>query len=141
MKRKAYPSDLSDREWQLIEPLLPKPLRRGPKANVNLREVVNGIFYLLHEGCQWRSIPHDLPPWQTVSSYFRKWQRQGVWSKINETLRKQVRVVEGRNPSSTAASIDSQSVKTTSKRGKLLDLMDTKKLRDANDISSLTVKG
>ena len=75
MKRKPYPSDLSDTEWEIIEPLLPKPLPRGPKANVDLREVVNGILYLLREGCRWRAIPHDLPPWQTVSSYFRKWQR------------------------------------------------------------------
>ncbi|NEO71693.1 transposase [Moorena sp. SIO3H5] len=75
MKQKPYPSDLSDTQWEIIEPLLPKPLPRGPKANVDLREVVNGIFYLLGEGCRWRAIPHDLPPWQTVSSYFRKWQR------------------------------------------------------------------
>ncbi|NEO14834.1 MAG: transposase [Moorea sp. SIO3F7] len=68
MKRKPYPSDLSDSEWKIIEPLLPKPLPRGPKANVDLREVVNGILYLLREGCSWRAIPHDLPPWQTVSS-------------------------------------------------------------------------
>ena len=122
MKRKPYPSDLTDAEWSLIRSLLPKPLPRGPRANVNLREVVNGIFYLLHEGCQWRSIPHDLPPWQTVSSYFRKWQRKGIWSKVNETLRKEVRIMEGRSEDSTAGSIDSQSVKTTAKRGKLTDL-------------------
>lgn len=127
MKRKNYPSDLTEAEWKLIEPLLPKPLPRGPKANVDLREIVNGIFYLLHEGCQWRSLPHDLPPWQTVSSYFRKWQRKGIWSKVNETLRKKIRIKEGKNPESTAGSIDSQSVKTTNKRGKHTDLMEIKK--------------
>jgi len=127
LKRKNYPSDLTEAEWKLIEPLLPKPLPRGPKANVDLREIVNGIFYLLHEGCQWRSLPHDLPPWQTVSSYFRKWQRKGIWSKVNETLRKKIRIKEGKNPESTAGSIDSQSVKTTNKRGKHTDLMEIKK--------------
>lgn len=87
MSRRPYPTDISDTEWQWIEPKLPKPKRRGPKPNVDLREVVNGIFYLLHEGCQWRALPHDLPPWSTVSSYFRKWQRKGIWQKINDTLR------------------------------------------------------
>ena len=73
MKRKSYPSDLTDTEWKLIEPLLPKPLRRGPKENVDLREVVNGIFYLLQEGCRWRSLPHDLPP---ICSPIKTW---GSW--------------------------------------------------------------
>ena len=112
MKRKSYPSDLTDTEWKLIEPLLPKPLPKGPKANVDLREVVNGIFYLLQEGCRWRSIPHDLPPWQTISFYFRKWQKKGIWSKVNKILRKKVRIAESRNPNYNAGSIDSQSVKT-----------------------------
>ncbi|GFZ91494.1 hypothetical protein CYANOKiyG1_01860 [Okeania sp. KiyG1] len=68
MSRKSYASDLSDREWELLEPLLPKPQKRGPKPNANLTEVVNGIFYILYSGCHWRSLPHDLPPWQTVST-------------------------------------------------------------------------
>ncbi|MEQ8975382.1 MAG: IS5 family transposase [Coleofasciculus sp. C1-SOL-03] len=90
MARRPYPTDLSDREWELIEPLLPKPKRRGPKPNVNLREIVNAICYRLHEGCQWRALPHDFPPWSTVSSYFRKWQRQGIWSAINHRLRQEL---------------------------------------------------
>jgi putative transposase len=82
--RKSYLSDLTDTEWIIIEPLLPKPQRKEPKENVDLREVVNAIQYLLHEGCQWRAIPHDLPPWQTVSSYFRKWQRKEIWQQVHE---------------------------------------------------------
>ncbi len=86
MHRRAYPSDLTDAEWAIIEPLLPKPQRQGPKENVNLREVVNGIQYWLHEGCQWRAMPHDLPPWQTVSSYLRKWQRKGIGQQVHDQL-------------------------------------------------------
>jgi len=84
-KRRSYPTDLTDVEWEIVEPLIPKPKRRGPKANVDVREVLNGIFYFLHEGCQWRALPHDLPPWTTVSNYFRKWQRKGILSKIQHT--------------------------------------------------------
>ncbi len=84
-KRKRYPSDLTDAEWKLIEPLIPKPKPRGPKKNVDVREVLNGIFYFLYEGCQWRALPKDLPPWTTVSNYFRKWQRKGIWVQIQHT--------------------------------------------------------
>jgi transposase len=132
--RKAYPSDISDVEWEVIEPLLPKPQPRGPKANVELREIVNGIFYLLHEGCQWRSLPHDLPPWQTVSSYFRKWQRKGIWLQVNTTLREQLREQMGRNQQPSAGAIDSQSVKTTEKRGRFMAMTATKKSKGANVI-------
>ena len=133
MERRGYPTDISDREWEIIEPLLPKPKRRGPKPNVNLREIVNAIFYLLHEGCQWRALPNDLPPWQTVSGYFRKWQRKGIWEQINDVLREELRIVMGRNATPSAGSIDSQSVKTTSKRGRYMALMEGNELRAAKD--------
>lgn len=134
MTRRAYPTDVTDDEWSLIEPLLPKPQRRGPRPNVNLREILNAIFYLLHEGCQWRALPNDLPPWQTVSSYFRKWQRKGIWSQVNHTLRSRLREAQGRNSSPSAGSIDSQSVKTTEKRGRSMGLMAVKKSKGVNDI-------
>lgn len=129
MSRRSYPTDITDAPWELVEPLLPKPRRRGPKANVNLREILNGIFYLLHEGCQWRALPNDLPPWPTVYSYFRKWQKKGIWEKLNEVLREQVRISQGRNPQTSAGSIDSQSVKTTQKKGEVYEFDGGKKVK------------
>jgi transposase len=120
MTRKIYPSDLSDVEWQLLEPLIPAQKPGGKKRTVNMREIVNAIFYLLHNGCTWRSLPHDLPPWQTVSGYFRCWQRKGIWEKMNATLRQQVRVASERKEEPTAGIIDSQSVKTTEKGGSVV---------------------
>lgn len=72
MKRKAYPTDISDAEWGLIKPMIPAERKRGKKREVDMREVVNAIFYILRAGCSWRMMPHDLPPWQTVYSYFRR---------------------------------------------------------------------
>jgi len=86
MSRNTYPSDLSDRQWQLLEPLIPPEKPRGKRRSVDLREIVNGIFDLLHNGCTWRALPHDLPPWQTVSTYLYRWQRQGVWEQLNATF-------------------------------------------------------
>ena len=118
MRRKAYLTDVSDAEWGIIEPLLPKALDVGRPREINLREVINGIFYVLHEGCTWRAMPHDLPPWQTVYNYFRHWQRLGVWQKIHSSLRHQVRENLGRTSNPTAGIIDSQSVKTAEKKGR-----------------------
>jgi len=91
MTRKAYPSDVTNAEWQIIERLLPSAQTVGRPRQVDLREIINGIFYVLREGCSWRALPHDLPPWQTVYNYFRHWQRLGVWQKIHTQLRQQVR--------------------------------------------------
>lgn len=118
MTRKAYPSDVSDAEWQILESLLPVAQRIGRPREVDLREIVNGIFYVLREGCSWRALPHDLPPWQTVYNYFRHWQRLGVWQEIHTQLRHQVRTSMNKIALPTAGSIDSQSVKTAEKRGK-----------------------
>ena len=115
MLRRAYPSDVSDREWSIIEPLLPKSKSRGRKRDTDLREVVNAIFYLLEEGCQWRALPHDFPHWSTVRTYFDKWNRSRMWYQINRLLREELRQQEGRESHPSAASIDSQSVKTTGK--------------------------
>ncbi|WP_390622251.1 IS5 family transposase [Euhalothece natronophila] len=118
-KRRSYPTDLTDAEWEIVEPLIPKPKRRGPKANVDVREVLNGIFYFLHEGCQWRALPQDLPPWTTVSNYFRKWQRKGIWSRIQQKLQSRLREEQGRNPEPSPGIIDSQEREDWRKKGEV----------------------
>ena len=116
--RKPYPTDLTDAEWQFIEPLLPKPrTKRGRKRQHPLREILNAIFYLLRAGCAWRMLPHDFPPWKTVYHYFRLWRKDGTWERIHAALRTQLREAEGREAEPSAAILDSQSVKTTSVKG------------------------
>jgi len=116
-KRKAYPSDLSDAEWERLKPLLPMPKERGRKRQVNLREIVNAIFYVLHTGCQWDYLPHDFPPADTVYGYFRQWKNDGTWEHWNDVLRRQVRQAVGKASEPSAAIIDSQAVKTTEEGG------------------------
>jgi putative transposase len=123
MTRKAYKTDITDAQWQILEPLIPPAKAGGHPRTVNMREVVNGIFYVLRTGCGWEMLPHDLPPYSTVYHYFRRWQKTGVWQQINTALRQRLRQEQGRNPQPSAAIADSQSVKTTEKRGKCTDLM------------------
>ena len=117
MKRKPYPSDLSDAQWKILEPLIPPPKPGGRPRTTDMREVLNGIFYILRGGCAWRMLPNDLPPWQTVYHYFRQWKGDGIWENMNETLRTQLRVSDGREFQPSAGIIDTQSVKTTSVKG------------------------
>ncbi len=93
--------------------MIPPAKTGGHPRTVNIREVVNAIFYILHEGCSWRGLPHDLPPWQTVATYYYAWCRSGLWERLNHTLRQQVRQAAGREAQPSAGIIDSQSVKTT----------------------------
>jgi putative transposase len=134
--RVAYASDLSDAEWQIIEPLLPGPKGFGHPREVDLREILNGVFYVQRTGCQWEMMPHDLPPYSTVYAYFRKWQRNGTWQKIHDQLRHKVRKQAGKEPEASAASLDSQSVKTTEKRGRSTATMVAKRSKAESDISS-----
>jgi putative transposase len=111
--RKAYAMDLTDQEWEIIEPLLPGPKHLGRNIEYSRREILDAIFYLNRNGCAWRDLPGDLPPYGTVSHYYQTWRKSGLWDKINDTLRSKLREAEGRNPEPSAAVIDSQSVKTT----------------------------
>ncbi len=117
MARKAYPSDLTDGQWKLIEDLIPPAKPGGRPREVSMREIVNAIMYLLRTGCAWRLLPHDFPKWNIVYYYFWRFRREGIWQDIHDLLRDELRVMEGREASPSAAVIDSQSVKTTEKRG------------------------
>jgi putative transposase len=118
---------MSDEEWKIIESKLPAPKGFGRPREVDLREIINAIFYVQRTGCQWEMFPHDFPLHQTVYKYFHKWQRKGIWQQIHGELRKEVRKKMGRAPDSTLAMADSQSVKTTEKRGSYMALMVARK--------------
>jgi len=115
--RKAYPSDLTDGQWEILEPLVPAIAEDAANVMYERREIVNGILYVLRSGCPWRLVPHDLPAWGTLYWYFRIWRNEGVWDQILQSLRKQVRQKQGRDPEPSAAVIDSQSIKTSAVRG------------------------
>jgi putative transposase len=113
----SYPSDLTDQEWAILEPLLPPAKPGGRSRPTDLRQVINAILYLDRTGGQWRALPHDFPPWSTVWSYFRTWRNDGTWERLHTTLREQTRCAQGRELTPSAAIIDSQSVKTSQKGG------------------------
>ena len=120
-KRKKYPSDISKNGWKNLKKELPKPKNDselGGRPNIDLKEVINAIFYVVKEGCSWRAIPHDLPDWSTVYGYFNRWSKDGTWEMIHTKFVKKVRKrLFKRKKRPTASSIDSQSIKTTSNGG------------------------
>ena len=116
-KRKPYDSDLTDKQWEIIEPLIPPSRPGGRKRTVDIREVVNAIVYVLRSGCVWRLLPNDFPKWQAVYYYFSLWKKDGTWKKIHDEIRGQVRLKARKKKQPTAGVIDSQSVKTAEKGG------------------------
>jgi putative transposase len=117
MSRQRYETDMSEIEWQIMEPLIPPAKPGGRHREVDMCEIVNGIFYILRGGNAWRQMPHDLPPWQTIYGYFNRWSKAGLWEAMNDGLREAVRLMAGRDREPSAAILDSQSVKTTAVKG------------------------
>ena len=115
--RRAYPSDLSDEQWAIVERELPPAPGGGRTRTVNLREIVNAIFSRLRTGCSWEMLPHDLPPKSTVFEYCAGWRKNGTWERLHDALRRTIRKQSGREATASAAIVDSQSAKTTETRG------------------------
>lgn len=115
--RLRYPSDLTDDEWAFIAPLIPPAKRGGAKRTVDVREVVNGLMYILSTGCQWAALPTDLPPQSTVNHYFKRWEHDRTLDRMHDALYLQCRKQAGREANPTVGIIDSQSVKSAEKGG------------------------
>lgn len=111
--RKPYRTDLTDEQWVILEPVVPPAKHGGRPRDVDMREIINTILYLNRTGCQWDMLPHDLLPKSTAYEYFAQWRNDGTWQRMMEALCAQVRTAAGREPTPSAASVDSQSVKTT----------------------------
>ena len=117
MNTQPYPSDLTDEEWAILTPLITPGKQAGHPQVLELRRIVDAVFYLLRTGCQWRALPHEFPSWPSVFYHYAKWRHQDTWERINTSLRERYRITLGRKAQPTAAIIDSQSVRTTEAGG------------------------
>jgi putative transposase len=112
-----YPSSLTEQEWKVLEPMVVQG-KMGRPRKYSIRDILDGMFYVLRGGIQWRMMPKEFPPWESVYDYFRRWRENGMWDKIHDELRKKCRVKAGKKEDPSAAIVDSQSVKTVQKGGK-----------------------
>jgi putative transposase len=138
--RKPYPTDLSDKEWDLIQHLVPPAKSGGRPEKYPKREILDAIFYILRGGCAWRLLPHDFPPWQIVYQYFWRWRNDGTCQRMHDLLCCDVRVAAGKRRQPSAAILDSQSVTTTEKGGSV-GTMPANRLKAASYISSSILSG
>jgi transposase len=115
--RQPYPSDLTGPQWAQVSRFIPAPKMGGRPAKYDRREITNALLYVVRTGCQWRAMPHDLPPWRIVYWYFMRWKKDGTFNRLLDELRGDLRQAEGRQRQPSAAVLDSQSVKTTEKGG------------------------
>jgi transposase len=113
MLRQRYASSVTDSQWEVLAPFLPTPKQRGRRRRIELRTIIDAIFYLLRTGCQWRQLPKDFPTWNTVYWYFRSWERTGVWVRLQRELYRLTRIRSGRAECPSVVIMDGQSVKTT----------------------------
>lgn len=135
MTRPSYPSDLTNEQYELIQPLIPPAHQGGRHRSVNMREVINATLYLLRTGCSWRQLPHDFPPWGTVHYYYRRFRLDGTWETIHDRLRERVRRKVGKKPTPSAGILDSQSIKMAApQKGGAKVTMRARKLRGVNAI-------
>ena len=133
--RRRYDTDLTDAQWEVLAPLIPEARSGGRPRKATSRELVNAILYFLRAGVAWRLLPHDLPPWQTVYYDLRRWQREGVWEHIHHTLVMADRERNGREPSPSAAILDSQSIRTADQKGAEKAMMRARKSPGASGTS------
>lgn len=143
MNRRNYPSDLTDRQWDVVRDAMPpaKGGRTGTPRTYALREIWNAIFYHVKNGGTWRALPHDFPPWPAVWQQYRRWRDNGTLEAVHEALRTQVRGKAGKSPTPSAAALDSQSVRTAEKRGSAGASTRANASRGASDTSSSTRSG
>src|SRR5215208_4217663 len=131
--RRRYSTDLTDAEWECIEPHIRSPSKRGRPKIYSLRHVLDAVFYLLRSGCAWRLLPREFPPWRTVYYWFRKWRIDGTFERLNAALRERLRISLGRNAKPSAGIVDSQSAKTSGVGGEQRGTMAERKYAAGSD--------